>query len=95
MPSELRLQYLNNIINCVSIPEIANETNENQDHNEVDFPEEVDIQDGSDWVQWSANMYDNAQRIAVNCTEETTIKACYNPNFAKLIKTRLIPYLVL
>lgn len=67
---------------------------QNQDHNEVDFSEEVDIQDASDWVQWNANIYDNVQQVVVNCTEKTAINACYNLNFTKLIKTCLVPYLV-
>lgn len=31
----------------------------------------------------------------MNCTEGTAINACYNPDFAKILKTRLIPYVVL
>lgn len=38
---------------------------------------------------------DNAIRLAANCTTGTFINACHNPEFAKIIKTRLIPYVVL
>lgn len=96
--SELHLQYLNTIIKCVPAPEASNEKEENLEEiencNETHCPEEVD-QDTSDWFQWSANIYDNAQRVAVNCIEGTSINACYNPEFAAIIKTRLMPYVAL
>lgn len=94
LPSESYLRYLNNIIKCVPAPEVSKERDENLDCNETDCPEEVDS-NTFDWFQWSANIYDNAQRIAVNCTEGIVINACYNPDFAAVMKTRLMPYVAL
>lgn len=92
---QLRLQYLNNIIKTVSAPEI-DEINEITDRDEIEKLEDDDDQtNASDWFQWSSNIYDNAIQLAMNCTEGTAINACYNPDFAKIMKTRLIPYVVL
>lgn len=95
LPSESRLRYLNNIIKCELVSEVSGKTNENFDYKEINIEEETDYQDASDWIQWSANIYDNAQHIADNCVEGTAINACYNPNFANKTKTRLMPYLAL
>lgn len=98
LPSELRLRYLNTIIKNASAPEISeisDDIDENNNRDEIDKLKEADDQDNSDWFQCSANIYDNAERLAVNCTEGTAINACYNPEFAKMMKTRLIPYVVL
>lgn len=92
LPSELRLRYLNALIKTIPAPEISDEINENTDRDETD---KLEDQNTSDWFQWSANIYDNALRLAMNCTEGTAINACYNPDFAKIMKTRLIPYVVL
>lgn len=98
LPSESRLRFLNNLIKGVRAPEVSNEVNESFDRNEtdnVDDFEEANAQNAFDWVEWSIDIFNKAQQIAVNCTEGTAINACYNPNLAKIIKTRLMPYLVL
>lgn len=102
LPSELHLQYLNNMIKYIPEIEIVDEIGENRetdcltismDLSETDCPEvSADI---SNWFHWSANIYDKAQQIAINCIEGTAINACYNPDFAITIKTHLIPYVAL
>lgn len=87
LPSEMHLQYLNNIIKCApeSAYEVLDDQNENLDRNETD---------NSDWFEWSAKIYDNAQQIAVNCIG-ITMNACYNPDFAAEVKSRLMPYVAI
>lgn len=95
LPSESRLKYLNAIIKTFSAPEISDKLDTDSDEvNNLNL-EEDDDQNISRWFQWSANIYDNAIRLAMKCTEGTAINACYNPDFAKIMKTRLIPYVVL
>lgn len=96
LPSESRLTYLNTIIKGTPpMLDILNENNEDLDNNDIDDPEEANKQCASDWIQLAINIYDSAKRLADNCTEGTAINACYNPELAKIIKTRLIPYLPL
>lgn len=95
LSSESRLQYLNTIIKSVTIPELTSEMDEDLFDNDTNNSEEADDKDIFDWFQWSANIYDNAKQLAINCTEGTIINACFNPEFASMMKTRLIPYIVL
>lgn len=88
LPSKLRLRYLNALIKTIPAPEISDEINENTDRDELETDKLEEDQNTSDWFQWSANIYDNALRLAMNCTEGTAINACYNPDFAKIMKTR-------
>lgn len=83
---------MNALIKTILAPEISDEINENTDRDETDKLEDQNI---SNWFQWSVNIYDNALRLAMNCIEGTAINACYNPDFTKIMKTRLIPYIVL
>lgn len=90
-------RYLNRLIKNVATLEFKlNEINENlgDNNNYLDNSEEANVNDIS-WFQWSANIYENAQQLAINCTERTAINACYNPDFAKTLKTYLMPYVVL
>lgn len=82
------------MIRAVAAPDFSNEMHED-DRNDADDWEELDDKDASDWFEWSANIYDNANKLALNCTEGTSINACFNPRFAAMIKTRLMPYVVL
>jgi len=95
LPSESRLRYLNTLIKSTIIPELSSEIDENLFSHDTDSSEEADKKDISDWFQWSANIYDNAKQLAINCTEGTVINACFNPDFANIMKTRLMPYVVL
>lgn len=84
-------RYLNRLIKNVATLEFKlNEINENlgDNNNYLDNSEEANVNDIS-WFQWSANIYENAQQLAINCTEGTAINACYNPDFAKTLKTYL------
>lgn len=92
LPSELSLKYLNSMIKGIEAPDFSNEENENLESNDW---EDSDDQNSSDWFQWSANIYDNANKLARNCTEGTAINACFNPPFASVLKTRLMPYVTL
>jgi len=94
LPSESRLRYLNTLIKSAIIPELSSEIDENLFSNDTDSSE-ADKKDISAWFQWSVNIYDNAKQLAINCTEGTVINACFNPEFANMMKTRLMPYVVL
>lgn len=92
LPSESCLQYLNNLIKDIPTHYPLHEINENDEIDEIDGPEEINNQDASDWHEWSTNIFDKAKQLALNCTEGTTMNACYNPDFAKILKTRVMPY---
>jgi len=91
LPSKLCLRYLNTLIKNAIMIELSNEIDENLFSNDTDSSKEADKKDISDWFQWSANIYDNAKQLAINCIEGIVINACFNPEFANIMKTRLMP----
>lgn len=97
--SDVRMQYLNDIIKGNVNGEIEtiindDDSNENEDQ-EKDSPiDDIKIKyDNTDWIQWSNSVLDAAKRIADESECGTIINACYNPDFAKQFKTRLLSYL--
>lgn len=102
LESDLRMQYLNDIIkdnvNVNNIKTFINENNDEMSENDSladDVPnEELNI-DCTDWIEWSDSVLDSAKKIAENATYGNVINACYNPEFAEQIRTRLLPYVPL
>lgn len=99
LASDLRMQYLNGIIkDNVNINEIETIINDNNESSENDFltddlPNEEINSDLTDWIKWSDFVLNSAKKIAENATCGNVINACYNPEFAKQLRTRLLPYL--
>lgn len=98
--SDKRMQYLNNIIKgYINIDTVEATINDNDDIDEEatsfinDNDEDKGNCDASDWLQWSNLLWDSAQKIAEDSEDGSIFNACYNPEFAKQIKTQLLPYL--
>jgi len=95
--SDIRMQHLNNIIKDHINNEMETIINDNSDENqEID---KLSIDDtnmnshNADWMEWSNSILDSAKRIADESDNGNIINACYNPEFVKQVKTRLLPYL--
>lgn len=99
--SDVRMQYLNNIIKDVDINnKIKTDISDDDDENpEVvsfidDFSNHETNSNATDWIEWSNSVLDAAKKIAEISKNGNIINACYNPEFAKQIRTRLLPYLL-
>lgn len=95
--SDIRMQYLNNIIkgNINNKTETIINDNNSDDNQEIE-PLTDDMKmnsDNTDWIEWSNSILDAAKRIADESEHGNIINACYNPEFVKQVKTRLLPYL--
>jgi len=44
-------------------------------------------------MEWNNSIWDSTQNVAKNSEHGSIINACYNPDFAKQIKARLLSYL--
>lgn len=58
---------------------------------------ENDIQNlnsnNSNWTNWNATLFHSVTLLAAESNNGCTINACYNPELAKQLRTRLIPLL--
>lgn len=92
------LQYLNNLIkdnitNDKIETIINNDTNEEVSEPSINnFNNHEKNFDITDWTHWSDTVLESAQKIAEKSEYGSIINACYNPKFAKQMKTRLLPY---
>lgn len=100
--SDTRMQYLNNMIKGdlnIKIEAIINNDDEEiESFNDNDFNNEINNDNykrnsDTDWVNWSNSVLESAKNIANESEHGNIINACYNPEFAKQVKTRLLPYL--
>lgn len=93
------MQNLNNIIKGNINSEIetiinGDNSNESQDQEKESFIDDIKINfDNADWMEWSNSVLDAAKRIADESECGSVINACYNPEFVKQFKTRLLLYL--
>ena len=98
LTSNERLQYLNGIIKDNNIIETNNtcDNNNNENSETQSFSNDNSSYEencNTSWLEWSNSIWDFAQKVAKNSEYDSIINACYNPDFAKQIKTRLLPYL--
>lgn len=103
--SDERIKYLNNIIkgninNNKKIDWIINNNeNDNDEENpEIEFltcnstGQEANVE-ATNWVEWINTILNSAKKIADDSEYGNIINACYNYEFSKQLKTRLLPYL--
>lgn len=98
LTSNERLQYLNGIIKGNNIIETNNtcDNNNNKNSETQSFSNDNSSYEencNTSWLEWSNSIWDFAQKVAKNSEYGNIINACYNSDFAKQIKTRLLPYL--
>lgn len=97
LPSEIRRCQLDEIIKGTSLPsevDVEIDVADEQADNANDVDDHLNSSD-SDWSSWSTTLLHTATQLATESKNGCTINACYNPEFAKLFKTRLIPYVPL
>lgn len=96
--SEIRMQYINNIIKGSKNYKDILDTIENNDENPEsktfsdDFSE-YEADNNTDWVKWSITVLNSSKIIAEDSKDGSIINAYYNPDFAEQVKKRLLPYL--
>jgi len=90
VPAETRMRSLTKTIQGICIPESTADTEEKNKDDDLDS-NEID----ADWDMWANTLYENAQRIASQSNEGTTINACFNPEFAQRLRKQLFPILPL
>ena len=95
LPSESQLRYLNKIIKGVPPPEICDTNKIHDECSEMQQTEEMSEQDIGNSTEWTNKIYHCAQENAKMSNEGITINACFNPNAAAIIKTRLMPYVAI
>lgn len=100
--SNMRINYLNNIIkgniNANKIETIINDADNDDDDDDNDNESPVNYEseanyNATNWIEWSNSVLDSAKKIAEESEHGNIISACYNIEFAKQIKKRLLPYL--
>lgn len=91
VPAETRMQYLNKVIQGVTVDDIIVPMEENED--DYDGEDETPVM--SDWHKWSEGMFKTAEDLASQSLNGNIINACYNPEFATRLKKQLLPYLPL
>lgn len=103
VPADLRMNYLNNIIKgntninnkieVIMMTEDEEEKNDNEESPETEFDIHKPNPEITNWIEWNNSILDSAQKIATDSENGHIINACYNLEFAKQIKIRLLPYL--
>jgi len=93
-PTDICIRSLNNTIQGIVLTE--NEDNAQKSNNDIEenSDAEDDIVD-SDWQMWTNKIYSNAENIGRKSNTGNIINGCYNPEFARCLKKRLLPYLLL
>jgi len=101
--SEERMCYLNNCIKGnAEIHKISETDTDNTDKDDEnpeigsflnDNSPQEEHADNSGWVGWCNTIWDSAIIIANDSQDGNVINACYNPEFARQMKSRLLPYL--
>jgi len=95
--SDTCMQHLNNTIKGHINNEMETIINDNSDENqEIDesFIDDTKMNShNADWMDWSNSVLNSAKRIADESDNGNIINACYNSEFVKQVKMRLLPYL--
>lgn len=91
VPADICMQFLNNTIKGIILTE-----NEDNAQKSNDIKENSDVEDtvDTDLQMWKNKICSNAKNIGKSNTGYI-INGCYNPEFARCLKKRLLSYLPL
>lgn len=90
VPADICIRSLNNTIQGIVLTE--NEDNVQKCNDDIENSDEKEDGVDSDWQTWINEIYSNAENISRKSNTGNIINGCYNPEFARYLKKRVLPY---